>query len=64
MKNLHEQKISQKPYGRNFMCLGIYCVNDGSKVDVNVPQLMHYVIFYNNLMSSKIFNQRTRLKKV
>ncbi len=53
---------------RNFMveilCLGIYCVNDGSKMDVNVPQLMHYVIFYNNLMSFIIFNQKTRLKKV
>jgi len=52
----------------NFMveilCLGIYCVNDGSKMDVNVPQLMHYVIFYNNLMSFIIFNQKTRLKKV
>ncbi len=36
MKELHEQRISQKPHGKNFMCLGIYCVNYGSKMDVNV----------------------------
>ncbi len=43
--------------------LGFYCVNDGSKVDVNVSQLMRYVICYNNLISFIVFKKRIRLKK-
>jgi hypothetical protein len=30
--------------------LGIFCVNDGSKVDVKVPQVMYCTMCYNRLM--------------
>jgi hypothetical protein len=44
MKILHEPIISWKLRGRHSPCWAFYCVNDGSKVDVNVSQLMRYVI--------------------
>ncbi len=61
LKKLHQQIIHQKPYGRNFICWSSYCVNCGSKVDVNVLQLMFFMVCYNSLMS--FLYQRTRLKK-
>jgi hypothetical protein len=33
-----------------------YYVNDGFKVYVNVPQLMHFIVYYDSLVSSTIFN--------
>ncbi len=63
MNKLHEQRISWKLHGINSPCWAFYCVNDGSKVDVNVSQLMRYVICYNNLISFIVFKKRIRLKK-
>jgi hypothetical protein len=63
MKKLHEQKISWKLHGRNSPRWAFDCVNDGSKVDVNVSQLMRYVIRYNNLISFIVLKKRIRLKK-
>ncbi len=43
---------------------GHFIINDGSKVDVNVPQLMHIVRFVIIIhFFFVILNQRTRLKK-
>jgi hypothetical protein len=57
--------MSKKLVG-NFMleilCWVFYYVNDGSKVNVNVPQLMHFVVYYDSPVSFAIFNERTRLR--
>jgi hypothetical protein len=63
IKNLYEQKIYWKPHDINFLCWAFYYVNGGSKVDVNVSQLMHCLIYYDNLTAFVIINQRTRLMK-
>jgi hypothetical protein len=63
MKILHEHIINCKPHGINLFCWAFYCVDDRSKLDVDIPQLICCVISYNNPMSFAIFNQRTRLKK-
>jgi hypothetical protein len=63
MKILHEHIISCKPQGINLFCWTFFCVDGRSKLDMDIPQLICCVIFYNNLMSFAIFNQRTRLKK-
>jgi hypothetical protein len=44
LKKLHEQRI--KPPGRNSLCWAFYCVNDGSKVDVNILQLICCMVCY------------------
>ncbi len=41
-----------------------YYVDDGSKVNVNVPKLMCFVVYYDSLVSFAIFNQRIRLRKM
>jgi hypothetical protein len=38
------------------LCWEFYYVNDGSKVNVNVPQLMRFVVYYDSLVSFAIFN--------
>jgi len=63
IKKLYEQIFYWKPHDINFLCQAFYYVNGGSKVDVNVSQLMHCLIYYNNLTSFIIINQRTRLMK-
>lgn len=63
MKILHEHIISCKPHGINLFCWTFYCVDDRSKLDVDIPQLICCVISYNDPMSFTIFTQRTRLKK-
>jgi hypothetical protein len=45
------------------LCWAFYYVNDGSKVNVNVPQLICFAIYYHRLVSFAILNQRTRLRK-
>ncbi len=45
------------------LCWAFDCVNDGSKVHVDISHVMHYVICSNNPMFFVIFNKRTRLIK-
>jgi hypothetical protein len=42
---------------------GLFCVNDESSIDVKVPQVMHYILCYNRLVSHAILGQITRVMK-
>jgi hypothetical protein len=42
-KNLHEQKMKWNPHGRNYPIWVFSCINDESKVDVQIPQVVLYV---------------------
>jgi hypothetical protein len=63
VKKLHEQRFSWKLHGINSLYPTFYFVNDGSKMNVDVPQLMCCVICYNNVVFFIVFNQRGRLTK-
>jgi hypothetical protein len=40
-----------------------FCINDESKVDVEIPQIMHYMLCYEKLISFAILKWRARLRK-
>jgi hypothetical protein len=43
--------------------LGFFCISDQSKVDVQVPQVMHCMLCYEKLVDPTILGQKIRLKK-
>jgi hypothetical protein len=47
-KNLHEQKMKWRPHGRNYHAWVFSYINDESKVDVQIPQVMCYMLCYEN----------------
>jgi hypothetical protein len=47
----------------NFLCWAFYYVNGGSKVDVNVSQLMHCLIYYNNLTSFCYYQPKDKVNE-
>jgi hypothetical protein len=63
LKNLREQKVKWRPHGRNDHTWVFSYINDKSKVDVQIPQVMCYMLCYEKLISYKILEQITRLRK-
>jgi hypothetical protein len=46
-KNLDEQKMKWRPHGRNYLIWVYSCINDESKVDEQIPQVVLYVMKSN-----------------
>jgi hypothetical protein len=63
LKNLREQKMKWGPHGRNDHTQAFSYINDKSKVDVQIPQVMCYMLCYEKLIRYKILEQITRLRK-
>jgi len=47
---MHEQKDKWTPHGKKKSTWAIFCVNDESKVDVKVPQIMCRMLCYSRLV--------------
>jgi hypothetical protein len=50
LKKLHAQTKIWKPHGRTSLCWSFYGVNDNAKVDLVNTQIMHCILYYQNLI--------------
>ncbi len=57
IKKLHVQRKTWKPHGRNF----IMCVNDNTNVDLENPQIMRCIFYFDSLINAT--NPRTQSRK-
>jgi hypothetical protein len=44
LQKLQIQRKKWLPYNKNALCWSFYCINDNSKVNVDVPQMMHCLL--------------------
>ncbi len=61
LKKLHVQRKYWKPHGRNYLCWGVFCINDNVEVDLENTQMMRCILCYHNLVI--IINPRTQVRK-
>jgi hypothetical protein len=57
------KKQNEGPMEEILLFKFFFCINDESKVDVEIPQIMHYMLCYEKLVSFAILKWRTRLRK-
>jgi len=60
LKKLHEQKIKWRLHSTIFLSWAFYCVIDGLKFNVKVPQFMQCGVFHKVLINLEILTQQTR----
>jgi hypothetical protein len=61
LQELQIQRKKWRPHNRNAICWSFYSVNDNSKVNLYVPQMMHCLLCYFQPIIS--MNSRKRLRK-